>query len=220
MATRPGRLGGAQRHTRLVYRSRLARLAGLSLIPLVLVLAACGGSSTGGGVSTSTVVVSSPIATPTAVGYPLKVYFSRFPDTDTNFSAVFPVARISPTPHVEIFAIQLLIAGPTPEERSAGYFSELNSLLNGPSLCSAAPAPTGGPDFTLTLDHKGSTPEVGTATLKFCRAMLIPGEGTDARVKAEINATLLQFPTIKKVVILTKDGQCAFDLRGGTGCLQ
>jgi hypothetical protein len=191
---------------------------GLGLLVLALTLAACGTSSTAA--STPTPPSATATATAAPVGYPLKVFFSRFPDTDTNLSAVFPVARISPTSHVEIFSIQLLIAGPTPEERSAGYYSELNSLLNGPSLCSAAPAPTGGPDFTLTLDDKGSTPEVGTATLKFCRATLSPGEGTDARITAEINATLLQFPTIKKVVILTKDGLCFGDLRGGTGCLQ
>lgn len=218
MATRFGRLGGAQRDARLPHRSRLAPLAGLSLITLVLTLAACGSSTTEASTPTSTPVAPSPTVTP--VGYPLKVYFSRYPDINTNLSAVFPVVRISPTPHVEIFAIQLLIAGPTPEERSAGYFTELNSILNGPSTCSPAPAPTGGPDFTLTFDHKGSTPEVGTATLQFCRATLSPGEGTDARVKAEINATLLQFQTIKKVVILTKDGLCFGDLRSGTGCLQ
>jgi hypothetical protein len=217
MAKQSGVLGGALRDTWRPRRPRRARLVGLGVAVLALTLAACSGS-TGAATPTGTPVAPLPTATP--AGYPIKVFFSRYPDINTNLSAVFPVARISPTPHVETFAIQLLIAGPTPEERSAGYFSELNSILNGPSTCSAAPAPTGGPDFTLTLDHKGSTPEVGTATLQFCRAMLIPGEGTDARVKAEITATLLQFPTIKKVVILTRDGQCAFDLRSGNLCLQ
>jgi hypothetical protein len=189
---------------------------------LVLLLAGCAASTSGGtGSGTPTAAptaTGAATATPGQTGYPIKVYFSRYPDT--SLTAVFPVARISPTPHMEVFSIQLLIAGPTPEERAAGYYTELNSVLNGPSSCSAAPAPTGGPDFTLTLDHKGTTPETGTATLRFCRQMLIPGEGTDARLKAQIEATLLQFATIKKVVILRQDGLCAFDLRTGNPCLQ
>jgi hypothetical protein len=151
-----------------------------------------------------TPIPATATATPTPTGYPIKVNFSRFPDTDANLTAVFPVVRISPTP----------------EERAAGYYTELNGVLNGPSSCSAAPAPTGGPDFTLSLDHKGTNPEAGTATLRFCRAMLMPGEGTDGRIKAEIDATVLRFASIKKVVSLTQSGQCAFDLRTGNQCLK
>jgi len=71
---------------------------------------------------------------PTA-SYPIKVFFSRFPESvTTNFSAVFPVDRTSPTIAVGTFAIQLLIAGPTLTERNRGYFSELNSILTGPAV--------------------------------------------------------------------------------------
>jgi hypothetical protein len=197
----------------------------LGPIALVLALAGCA-SSTGSATtapSPTPTVILAPTATAssTPMGSPIQVYFSKYPaSTNTNFSATFPVARMSPTPHVETFAIQLLIAGPTPEERSAGYFSELNSVLTGPSTCSAAPAPTGGPDFTLTLNQKGATPEPGTATLRFCRATQSPGEGTDARILAEISATLLQFPTVKRVVVLTQAGHCFGDLSGLDRCLQ
>ncbi len=155
-----------------------------------------------------------------AAAFPIKVFFSKFPESvSTNFSAVFPVNRTSPTIAVGTFSIQLLIAGPTLAERSQGYFSELNSILTGPSNCSA-PFPTGGPDFTLTLDKKGTVTQIGTATLKFCRSTASPGIGADARVKAEINATLKQFPRIKNVVILTKDGHCFGDLSGKDFCLK
>jgi len=77
----------------------------------------------------------------------------------------------------------------------------------------------GGPDFTLTLSMKGSVPETGTATVKFCRAISSPGIGADARVTAEINATLKQFANIKKVVILTNDGHCFGDGSGKDLCL-
>ena len=150
----------------------------------------------------------------------IQVFFSKFPDSvQTNPSEVFPVARTSPTPAVGTFAIQLLIAGPTLSERNAGYFSELNSILSGPSSCSA-PYPTGGPDFTLTLDKRGTVSQTGTATLQFCRATNAPGVGTDAHIKAEINATLTQFPSIKQVVILTQSGHCFADETGNDRCLQ
>ncbi len=132
---------------------------------------------------------------------------------------MFSVNRLSPTIAVATFSIQLLIAGPTLSERNAGYFSELNSILAGPSSCSA-PYPTGGPDFTINLDKKGSTPAPGTATLSFCRITSSPGIGSDARIQAEINATLKQFTNIKNVVILTQAGHCFGDESGLDHCLK
>src|SRR5262249_12441910 len=149
----------------------------------------------------------------TTTVYPIKVYFSKFPDSTNGFNAVFPVDRSSPSAAVATFSIQLLIAGPTLSERSAGYFSELNSILSGPSSCST-PNPTGGPDFTITLNKKGSNAQQGTATLSFCRATNSPGIGADARILAEINATLKQFSTIKDVVVLTQAGNCFGDESG------
>src|SRR5205085_2106744 len=164
---------------------------------VMLVLAACGSDSANtpaatasGATSTLTSITSTSQQTTTSgptstssSGYPIKVYFSKFPDSLNNFGTVFAVNRTSPTTAVATFAIQLLIAGPTLSERSSGYFSELNSILSGASSCSA-PYPTGGPDFTLTLDMKGSKSEKGTATLQFCRATNSPGVGADARILA------------------------------------
>ena len=159
-------------------------------------------------------------ASSNSASYPIKVFFSKSPESlNTNPSAVYPVDRVSPTIAVGTFSLQLLIAGPTLSERNAGYFTELNTLLSGPSNCSA-PLPVGGPDFTLTLNKKGSVPETGTATVKFCRTISSPGIGADARVTAEINATLKQFANIKKVVILTKDGHCFGDGSGLDLCLR
>src|SRR6266571_6215838 len=46
-----------------------------------------------------------------ATSYPVKVFFSRWPESvGTDFSAVYPVDRISPTIAVGTFALQLLIA--------------------------------------------------------------------------------------------------------------
>ncbi len=187
------------------------------LIMFAFVLSGCSGNL----LTTANVAsVAKASTASTVANYPLKIFFSKSPESvSTNFSAVYPVDRISPTIAVGTFAIQLLIAGPTLSERDAGYFTELNTMLSGPSNCSA-PLPVGGPDFTLTLNKKGTVPEPGTATLKFCRTITSPGIGADARVQAEINATLKQFTNIKKVVILTRDGHCFADGSGRDLCLR
>ena len=199
------------------HRPRFMVLIGISVCMLfALILSACSGNLpfSAGAASIVNASTNSP-----ATGYPIKVFFSKFPESvSTDFSAVYPVDRTSPTIAVGTFAIQLLIAGPTLSERQAGYFTELNTILSGPSNCSA-PLPVGGPDFTLTLDKKGTITEKGTATVKFCRSTNSGGIGTDARVTAEITATLKQFPNIKKVVILTEDGHCFGDLMGKDHCL-
>jgi hypothetical protein len=193
-------------------------LLGLALIAGTLAVAACGTTT---GISSSTSTATAAAVTPTTTsgpaGYPIKVYFSNNPGALT----VSAVSRVSPTSQVEGFSIQMLIAGPTSEERAAGLFSELNDAFSGPSTCLGA-LPTDGPDFTLSLNMKGSTPEQGTATLKFCRPTLLPGEGTGFRIGAEIDATLKQFPGVKKVIILNSSGNCwsGTDLRGGNACLQ
>ena len=201
----------------------------------VILLSACGTSpsttvgATATPTSTTSVSQKTDTATPeatvtvqkysTTTVYPIKVYFSKFPDSTNSPDAVFPVDRSSPSLAVATFSIQLLIAGPTPSERSAGYFSELNSILSGPSNCSA-PHPVGGPDFTVTLNMRGSKAQQGTATLHFCRITNSPGIGADARIQSEINATLKQFSNIKDVVILTQDGNCFGDESGLNNCLK
>src|SRR6266487_2806114 len=127
--------------------------------------------------STSAASIARASTTSNPAGYPVKVFFSRFPQSvTTKFSAVYPVERMSPTIAVGTFA--------------------------------------------LTLDKKGTFSQTGTATVKFCRSVISPGIGADARVTAEINATLKQFPRIKQVVILTEDGHCFADLSGKDLCLK
>ncbi len=194
----------------------LARtLLGLALIAGTLALAACGTTSGTTSANTPTATAAVTATTSGLSGYPINVYFSNNPGTLT----VTAVSRVSPTLDVGTYAIQLLIAGPTPEERAAGLFSELNDAFTGPSTC-AGSLPVDGPDFTLTLNMKGTTPEQETATLKFCRPMALAGEGTGARITAEIDATLLQFSTVKKVVILNSSGNCFNDLSTQNMCLK
>jgi hypothetical protein len=194
-------------------------LLGLTAIAATLAMTACGAVS-GASTGTPTATAATARETPTAsglLGYPIKVYFSNDP---ANMTSVAAVNRVSPTAQVEEFAMQMLIAGPTPEERASGLFSELNDAFNGDSNCAGA-LPVGGPDFTLSLNMKGSTPSPGTVTLKFCRATTLAGEGTGFRIGAEIDTTLMQFPNVKKSIILDMNGNCwgGTDLRGGNACL-
>lgn len=197
------------------------------LMSFLLLFTACS-TSTSGSIPTpptnTAVLPTNTIASTSTVGatagtssIAILVYFSS--TSDSNFSHVFPVSRISPNKSVGTYAIQEIIAGPTLEEQSQGYYSELNNMFTGPSTCTG-PAPNAGPDFTLTLNVKGTTPENGTATVKFCRSTSSPGIGTDARVTAEITTTLLQFSTIKKVILLTSDGHCFGDGSGMDICLK
>jgi hypothetical protein len=203
----------------LTHRTRVASLLGVcALIAFAFVLSVYSGEMIPSANAASTSMQTS--ASSAATGYPIKVFFSKAPDSlQTNFNAVFPVKRTSPTIAVATFSIQLLIAGPTLSEQRAGYFSELNTMLNGPSNCTGA-LPVGGPDFVITLNKRGPTPQTGTATIKFCRSLNSAGIGADARVQAEITATLKQFSNIKEVVILTRDGHCFGDESGKDFCLR
>ncbi len=153
--------------------------------------------------------------TPTPTGYAVKVFFSKHPESDNDFTAVFAVNRTAPNLAVATYAVQQLIAGPTTAEQQAGLFTELTGVLNksDTSICDSA-------DFKITLNVRGTTPEAGTATLQFCRTLSIPGIGTDARIGTELQATLKQFPTITKAVILNKQGNCLGDMSGQNLCLK
>ena len=201
------------------HRPRLASLVVVSsLVAFVFVLSACSGNTIPAVSAASNNSQASII--PTTASYPIKVFFSKSPDSlQTNFNAVYPVKRTSPTIAVATFSIQLLIAGPTLSEQQAGYFSELNTMLSGPSNCTGG-LPVGGPDFIITLNMRGTLPQAGTATIKFCRNLNSGGIGADGRVQAEITATLKQFANIKSVVILTKDGHCFGDGSGKDFCLR
>ncbi len=217
-------------------RGQLRFFSAAGLLPLAvlaLVLVACvapGASSPTAAAATSQALIV-PVTTvneqyeiapqtdspSSAKGYLIKVFFSKFGVSDN--SVVYAVDRFSPSLAVATFALQSLIAGPTLSERDAGYYTEWNSTLSGPSSCNGS-HPIGGPDFKLTLNTRGTTPEQGTATVQFCRAYSSGGIGTDARVTAEITATLKQFTNIKKVVILSQSGQCIGDESGQNLCLK
>jgi hypothetical protein len=199
---------------------RLKRLSLLLALPPLTFITACA-AITSGQQPTPTVtaaLTATTAASPTGgSGFPVKVFFSKHPETDSNVGAVFAVNRVSPTSGVATYAVQQLIAGPTATEKAQGYFTELTTSLTGASNC-------GGPDFQITLnthiDPQNGTPSAqpGAAVLKFCRATQLAGDTTGGRIKAELDATLKQFPTITKTQILTSAGHCFDDLSGQDNC--
>jgi hypothetical protein len=202
---------------------RAGHLAALSaLAALVLALGACSGETVTVAVTpTATTVSGTPLptevpVTPTAGGYAVKVFFSKHPETDSNVNFVASVPRTSPNLQVATYAIQQLIAGPTSSEAATGLYTELKGNVTGSSNC-------GGPDFTITLNtHVNTTgtptPQTGTAVLKFCKNVALAGDLVGSRDRAQITATLKQFPTITQVQILNSSGHCFDDASGLNNC--
>jgi spore germination protein GerM len=132
----------------------------------------------------------------------IKVYFSKNPDSNNDFSKVFSVARETDRKDVATFAVSELIKGPNASESSQNLFSPIK--LSGPSNC-------GINDFIISIVD-------GKATIKFCKAINSAGVGDDARVKSVIEATVKQFPSVQKVVILNNNDTCFGDLSGQNLC--
>jgi hypothetical protein len=197
----------------------LSRLLALAALPL---LAACAATSAGQQPTPSATLAATAAASPTSSGgsgsgIEVKVFFSKRPESDNNVQAVFAAKRIAPDVNVATYATQQLIAGPTANEKAQGYYTELTTALTGASNCSGA-------DFQITLDTHidtktgTSSAQPGAAVVKFCRATQLAGDLTGARIKAQLNATLTQFATIKKVQILTSTVHCFDDASGQDIC--
>jgi hypothetical protein len=136
--------------------------------------------------------------------YQVSVYFSKHPDSDDDPSKTFAVARTSPDLGVARFALSELIKGPTAEEKLQGYFTTIG-FREGESTC--------GSDFTLRIEN-------GTARLQFCKQFDHRGIVADGQADSEIKATLRQFDSVQKVIILNQRGDCEFDLSGENKCLE
>ncbi|MFI0484955.1 GerMN domain-containing protein [Actinomadura sp. 9N215] len=133
--------------------------------------------------------------------YPIKVYFWR--QSPGAPAAVTPVRRRSPDLQVARYALEQLLAGPTERERAQGLRGGLRDALKGPSNC--------GQDFTVAIRR-------GALTVRFCRYVNTT-TGTMMQVLPQLNATLRQFPTVRRVILLTRDGHCTFTQRDGDHCL-
>lgn len=133
----------------------------------------------------------------------VQVFFPKTPRSNSDLTYVEPVSRTTSNQGIAQFAIEQLVSGPTSQEKSRGFVDPIE--FTGSSNC--------GKDFTISITN-------GTAKLKFCKTVVSAGVGDDARQKSSINATLKQFPSIKSVVILDKNGNCLSDQSGENLCLK
>lgn len=137
--------------------------------------------------------------------YIVSVYFSKHPESDDDPSRTFPVPRSSPDPGVAAFAVRELLKGPTATEQAKGYFTTVR-LRDDTSTCGSA-------DFTLSIAS-------GTAKVQFCKPFDHLGVVADGQAESELKATLLQFATINRVILLNSQGNCEFNLSGLNLCQQ
>lgn len=148
---------------------------------------------------------STSLATSSGGGTTVKVFFSKHPDSDTDPTRTFSIDYPNvTTAAVATYALEQLIAGPNADLASRDYFSAVK--LQGDSAC-------GGRDFSLDIINN-------TATLMFCRELVMSGVAGDGQAKSEITDTLKQFSTVSKVIILNTKGTCQFDLSGQNQCLK
>ena len=191
-------------------RARLVLIISLLLIAIAASILITIGDRSGPAPATTntTPKTSQPsdtsVAPPVPKSYAVKVYFSKHPESDNDPTKVFAVRRTSPDLGVARFSLQQLLKGPTQSESAAGYFTDVR-VRNDASTC-------GNDDFTLTISNT-------KATVRFCRTFDAVGVLSDARANETIRATLLQFPAIKSVVVVSKTGHCQFDLSGEDHCL-
>jgi hypothetical protein len=136
-------------------------------------------------------------ASPTAVSIPVKVYFSKHPDSDNDPTKVFPVNRVAPSLKVGTYALEQLVAGPQAGE--TGLYSQVKALLPAGAPASGDATCHSGVAFALTVTS-------GVARMQFCTATSSGGIGDDSRVINEITATLKQFNTVTTVKICTASG--------------
>lgn len=159
----------------------------------------------GGPAPAATAPSTKPAPAPTPATYPVSVFFSMHPQSDNDPGLTFPVKRTSPDLGVAGFATKQLLLGPSVAEADQGYFATAK-LRSGASSC-------GGADFTLTISG-------GVAKLQFCKPFDHLGVVADGQAESELKATLKQFGSVNKVIILNAKGDCEFNLSGLNLCLQ
>lgn len=137
--------------------------------------------------------------------YDIVIHFSKHPESDDDPAQTFPVQRTADDSGVASFALSELLKGPTPSEASRGYFTTVK-LRPADSNCD-------GKDFRLNVAN-------GVARLQFCKPFDHIGSVSDGQAESAIKATLNQFESISKVVILNAAGDCEFDMAGDNRCLQ
>lgn len=114
----------------------------------------------------------------------VKLFFSKFSeDNQTDCTTVFPVERtVEKTEGIARLAINLLLQGPTQEEKSQGYSTNINEGVTIKSI---------------NIDDKGTIKLDLDEQINY----QLGGSCRVTAIRAQITETLKQFPTVKDVII-------------------
>jgi Sporulation and spore germination len=132
----------------------------------------------------------------------IQIFFSKRPESDNDPAYTMPVIRQTSRTDIATTALEHLLAGPSDSEQAEGMYSTIQ--LSGVSNC-------GGKDFSLNIQE-------GLATFRFCRQPKLAGDLDGFRIRKQINSTLTQFETVKKIMILDSTGNCFDDMSGLNRC--
>lgn len=126
-------------------------------------------------------------------------------DTPNNTDVYTVVNRQTTRADVAAFAIEEIIKGPTAQEKLSNLDTTFGTnkfvWFTGNSNCN-------GKDFTVSISSDS------IATVKFCKQTMLAGDLSGGIVSGQIEKTLKQFATIKKVRVLNSSGNCFDDMRG------
>lgn len=127
-------------------------------------------------------LVEIPVTFPTSESMTLNVYWTTDASSDDCSTVVATSHRVAKTSAVAHAALSELLAGPDTTDSANGFSSSI-------------------PKFTLL---KSVSLEDGVATVELSKAVEAGGSCRVGLIRAQIEATLKQFPTITKVVIKTE----------------
>ena len=125
-------------------------------------------------------------------GRSVKVFFPKQPQSQSQPQYVEPVWRTTTKEGVARFALTELLAGPSQQEAALGL--QPVAALTGASSC-------GGEDFRLAIADR-------VAAVSLCREPASRDRDDLTRLRRAVEATLTQFPTVDRVALRDRQGEC------------
>lgn len=149
--------------------------------------------------------LSTTPATSTKVSVSIYLFSKTKFDQEGNTNYTQAVTRETSRKDLAAFSIEEIIKGPTTSEQTSSNLKPTFGQNNFAQFVTASNC--NGKDFTISIVE-------GDATLKFCRGTTLSGDSSGYVISQQVNATLKQFSTIKRVRILNVDKKCFDSLAG------
>lgn len=126
-------------------------------------------------------------------------------DTPDNTNYLTPISRSTTRKDVATYSLEQIILGPSIDEQNAynlktTFGKDRFIFFTSNSNCS-------GKDFSISIGN-------GDATIRFCRNTSLTGDMSGFIVEEQIDKTLKQFSSIKRVRMLNANGDCINNMSG------